>query len=102
MSRWYVPAHMATGDEDARRLGVAVASLAVNGGEQHSLETLGEGWHSLERDRNGNFRWTAGRARLPSGREFRLRMAHPRQDRQRTEQAGSAAHRSGPPIATAG
>ena len=101
MSRWYVPAHIAAGDEDARRLGVAVASLAVNGCK-HSLETLGEGWHSLECDRDGHFRWTTGRARLPSGREFRLRMMHQRQYWLGAAQASSAAHGSSPPIATAG
>jgi hypothetical protein len=99
ISRWYVPAHMAADCEDSRRLGVAVASVAVNG-HACGLRTLGEGWYELETDRDGYFRWTAGRARLPSGRAFRLRMSHPRQYWQTAEQAGSAARGAGPAIAT--
>jgi hypothetical protein len=77
VSRWYVPAHIAGGDEDARRLGVAVSSLAVDG-RALSLRTPAEGWHKPEADQDGTFRWTTGRARLPSGRAFRLRLVHPR------------------------
>ncbi len=101
MSRWSVPAHMAADCDDARRLGVAAASVAVDG-HACSLPTLREGWHDLENDRDGEFRWTAGRARLPSGQACRLRMAHPRQYWQAAEQPGSAAHEFGPAVATVG
>jgi hypothetical protein len=101
MSRWSVPAHLAADCEDARRLGVAAASVAVDG-QTCSLPTLGEGWHGLENDRDGEFRWTTGRAQLPSGRVFHLRMAHPRQYWQTAEQAGSAARGVGPAMATVG
>ncbi|MFO1027784.1 MAG: Hint domain-containing protein [Acetobacteraceae bacterium] len=79
MSRWYVPAHQETNDlPDPRRLGVAVASLAVDG-RMHDLRMPAEGWHKREADQGGYFRWTSGRARLPSGRIYRLRLVHPRQ-----------------------
>jgi Hint domain len=101
MSRWYVPARAEPGREDARRLGVAVASVAVDG-HPCSLQTLSEGWHALESDPDGDFRWTAGRARLPSGRAFRLRMVHPRTYWQTAVQDGSAARGVGPARATEG
>jgi len=98
MSRWYVPAHQADGLADSRRLGVAVASLAVNG-RTCDLPAPAEGWHDPEVDLDGRFRWTTGRARLPSARAFRLRLVHPRQYWQRAVKSGSEARGEDPAMA---
>jgi hypothetical protein len=60
-SRTWVPAQRRAGDADARRLGVAIARLWLDGREA-SLHSpgLGAGWHAPE----PQWRWTDGEASL--------------------------------------
>jgi hypothetical protein len=67
-SRTWVPAHYQADSADQRTLGVCVFRLEVDG-EVIPLEQCadGEGWHALERDRDGSaWCWTTGSGRLPA------------------------------------
>ncbi len=64
-SRTWRPADEATSD-DKRHLGVAVRALEIDGRRQ-DLEILGAGWHPLEGEDGGHWRWTDGAASLPAG-----------------------------------
>jgi len=52
-----VPARQQPGSEDHRRLGVAVARLALDG---RAITPSGDGWHAPE----PGFRWTDGAAAI--------------------------------------
>lgn len=60
VSRSHVPALMVPGSTDHRRLGIAVASLALDGG---AAPECGDGWHAPE----DGWRWTDGNAVLALG-----------------------------------
>ncbi|MDE2576894.1 MAG: Hint domain-containing protein [Rhodospirillales bacterium] len=69
LSRHAVPAHLRTADADHRRLGVAVARIALDGRAVALTDArLGAGWHAAE----GDWRWTDGAARLATGGAGRL------------------------------
>ncbi len=61
VSRTWVPAHATPAESDARRLGVAVARIWIDG-RAASLDSaaLARGWHAPER----GWRWTDGNAEL--------------------------------------
>ena len=69
-SRTFVPAHTELANSDARRLGLCIGRLQIDG-EDLALDdaTLeASSWHEIER--SGNHiarRWTRGAARLPAG-----------------------------------
>jgi hypothetical protein len=70
-SRSAVPGHLRVADADHRRLGVAVAGLALDGRRVGLSDArLGDGWHAPE----GAFRWTDGDAMLAVGGARRLTM----------------------------
>jgi len=61
-SRSAVPAHVLAANADHRRLGVAIAALAIAGRPLPlSDPALGAGWHALEDE---GWRWTAGDAHV--------------------------------------
>ena len=69
MSRTWVPRQMIPESSDGRSLGVCVRRLVLGDGREVSLDdpALADGWHKLEEDGGGPFRWTLGAARLPAG-----------------------------------
>ena len=74
-SRSRIPARMEPGSDDARRLGVGVAGLVVDGA---AAKTVGDGWHGIERDAAGAFGWTNGDAALPPGQVVEIEIVHRR------------------------
>ncbi len=70
-SRSFVPADLRPCTDDWRRLGVAVASIALYAGENVTEiaaddPALVRGWHAPERFDGETWRWTDGEADLPS------------------------------------
>ncbi len=61
-----VPAHVTDCNPDHRRLGVCVTAISVDG-VRLDLATLGAGWHEVEPQADGAWRWTDGDAALPVG-----------------------------------
>ena len=60
-SRTWIPAHTRANESDTRRLGVAVANIALDGRDIPLADArLAEGWHGAEAE----WRWTDGAARL--------------------------------------
>ena len=59
-SRADVPAELHAAHQDHRRLGVAVAAVAVDGRDMALADCAGAGWHAPE----PGFRWTDGAATL--------------------------------------
>ncbi|HET9019805.1 MAG TPA: Hint domain-containing protein, partial [Acetobacteraceae bacterium] len=74
LTRSFVPAHLAGPGGDARRLGVAVGQVHLDG-EALALDDarLGPGWHAPE----SGWRWTTGEAVIATGgaREIALQLA---------------------------
>jgi collagen type I/II/III/V/XI/XXIV/XXVII alpha len=71
-SRTFTPAHMLAPSADHRRLGAAVAALALDG-RALDLASLGAGWHAPE----PGLRWTdgSGAIALDGARELAVRLA---------------------------
>jgi len=66
LSRTWVPAWMEPDSADWRRLGVCVRRLEIDGTDTTLDSLCGlDGWHHVERDGIGAFRWTSGAGRLP-------------------------------------
>jgi hypothetical protein len=64
VSRSAVPAHLADAGSDHRRLGVAVARIALDGRAVDLSDVmLSQGWHSIE-ETGAAWRWTDGDAHL--------------------------------------
>lgn len=64
-SRRWVPAHLSPESQDDRELGVCVARIEADGAAI-ALGTLGPGWHRFDVSGGTSYRWTDGRAALPS------------------------------------
>ncbi|MBV9860669.1 MAG: Hint domain-containing protein [Alphaproteobacteria bacterium] len=68
VSRSWVPSELGPNSSDARRLGVCVRRLLLDGREMPlDAGALEEGWHGPEGDGPQRWRWTGGAARLQSG-----------------------------------